>query len=103
MLSVGTLSSGTYLPVAVGAVIAAVGSLVFIMRSPAFSEEEQAMGHAPARQSAVRRVLVIYAIIAWFCFIGAIAIGDIVFIALTGVVALLASVGLLRLWSIDRG
>lgn len=94
----GNTLTSTDLPLAVGAVIGAVGSLVFIMRSHAFDEEERE-GHAQARQSAVRRVLVIYATAAWICFATAVVLGDVAFIVTTGVLALLAGVGLARLWS----
>lgn len=96
---VGSSLTGADLPLAAGAIIGAVGSLAFIMRSHAFDEKEQA-GHAKARQSAVRRVLVIYAIIAWFCLAAAVALGDVAFIVTTGIMALLASAGLVRLWSV---
>jgi hypothetical protein len=89
-----------FLPVVVGAVLGAVGSLLFIMRASVFSKEEYAQG-ALSRQSAVRRVLVIYATIAWICLAAAVAIGDMSFIILTGIIAVLASVGLVGFWSLD--
>ena len=49
-----------------------------------------------ARRAAVRRVLIIYAVIGWLCFGVAIALGDIAFIILTGIMAALACVGLVR-------
>jgi hypothetical protein len=87
----------TDLPIAVGAIIGAVGSLTFIMRTHAIDEEEQA-GHAQARRSAVRLVLVIYAMIAWLCLVVAVVLGGVALIATMGILALLASAGLVRLW-----
>jgi hypothetical protein len=81
-----------------GGFIGAIGSLVFIMRSSAF-DKEQHVGDAQTRQSAIRRTLVIFAIIAWFCLGAAVALGDVAFIVTTGIMALLASAGLMRLWS----
>lgn len=89
--------TGTYLPIVVGAVFGAVGSLLFIMRSREFSKGEFVEGML-SRQSAVRRVLVIYAVIAWICLMVAVAIGDISFIVLTGIITALASTGLVGFW-----
>lgn len=70
------------------------------MRAPAFSKEEYSQG-VLSRQSAVRRVLVIYATIAWICLVAAVAIDDVSFIILTGAIAALATVGLVCLWSLE--
>ena len=90
--------TGTYLPIVAGAVLGAVGSLLFVMRSRAFPKGEYAQG-VLSRQSAVRRVLIIYASIAWICLVVAVAIGDTSFMILTGIIALVASAGLVGLWS----
>lgn len=91
----------TYLPIAIGAVLGATGSLLFILRTDAFSQEEQG-GHVSAsrRGLALRSVLIIYATIAWICLVVAIAIGDMAFIVACGVIALIASIGLVRVWSV---
>lgn len=89
-------AASTAIPFAVGAVIAAIGSLMVIMRSDAFDKKSQA-GYVPSRRSTVRVVLIIYAVIAWTCLMAAVAIGDVAFIVTTGIVALLATVGLVLL------
>lgn len=92
------MEASTYFPIVVGAVVGAVGSVLFVMRSRAFPKEEPSQG-ALSRQSAVRRVLVIYATVAWVCFAAAVFIGNMSFIILTGVIVAIASVGLLGFWS----
>lgn len=82
----------------VGAILGGIGSLLFIARSRQ-SNDGEASGEGRALRSALRRVLTIYAAIAWLCVIVAVAIGDMVFIAMTGVVAILASAGLMYRWS----
>lgn len=90
--------ASTYLPIFVGAFLGAIGSLVFILQSRAFPNEKAAQG-PQSRQAAVRRVLVIYAAIAWACLLAAVLIGDVTFIVLTGVITVLASAGLALRWS----
>ncbi len=90
--------AATYLPIFVGAVLGAIGSLVFIVQSRAFPNEEVAEG-PQSRQAAVRRVLVIYASIAWVCLVAAVVIGDVTFIVMTGVITVLASAGVVVRWS----
>lgn len=92
------MAASTYLPIMVGAVLGAVGSVLFIVRSRAFPKEERSQG-AFSRQSAVRRVLIIYATVAWICLAAAVFIGNIWFIILTGIIVVIASVGLLGFWS----
>lgn len=92
----------TGLPIAVGAILGGVGSLVFIMRSHAFDEEEKG-GQTQVRRSAVRRVLVIYSAIALLCLVVAIALGDVAFVVTTGAMLLLAIIGLVFFWSRPHG
>lgn len=87
-----------YLPMFIGAVVGAVGSLVFIMRFRAFPKEEADQG-SQSQQPAVRRVLVIYAAISWVCLLVAVLIGSATSIVLTGIITVLASVGLALRWS----
>lgn len=87
-----------YLPIFIGAVLGAVGSLIFIMQSRAFSGEGATQG-SENQQSAVRRVLVIYAAISWACLVAAVFIGSATFIVLTVIIAALASAGLVLRWS----
>lgn len=89
-----------YFPIFIGAVLGAVGSLAFIMHSRAFPKEEATQGPR-SRQSAVRRVLVIYAAISWACLVAALLIGNVIFVVLTGIITVLASVGLVVRWSLD--
>lgn len=92
--------SATYLPIAVGAILGAAGSVWFILRSHAFSAEKQG-GQASAdgrRRIALRSVVSIYAAIAWICLVIAIATGNTAFIVLCGAIALIASLGLVRVW-----
>jgi hypothetical protein len=103
-LITGDAFTSTYLPVAVGAVVAAVGSVLFIIRSHAFREVgqgDQTMA-TNQRRLAVRMVLVLYGIIAGICFVVAIVIGELAFIVLTGLILLLAIAGLGRSWSLPR-
>lgn len=51
------------------------------------------------RRRTVRRALVIYALIAWVCFVAATAIGDPAFVIVLGVGALVAAVGLVLRWN----
>jgi hypothetical protein len=90
--------SGAGVPIVIGAFLGAVGSVIFLIRARGF-EKVEAEGQTPARRAAVRRVLIIYAVVAWLCFVAAIALGDIAFIVLTGVIAVLACVGLIRVYS----
>lgn len=92
------MEASAYFPIILGAVLGAVGTVLFIMRSRAFPKEDRSQG-AFSRQSAVRRVLVIYATVAWICLAAAVFIGNIWFIILTGVIVVIASVGLLGFWS----
>ena len=73
--------------------------MVFILYARAFRKEE-AVQTPQSRQAAVRRVLVIYAAISWGCLVAAAFIGNMVFIVLTGIIAVLASVGLVVRWSL---
>jgi archaellum biogenesis protein FlaJ (TadC family) len=75
------------------ALLGAVGSVIFLMRARGF-EKVEAEGLTHARLTAVRRVVVIYAAIAWLCFLIAVALGDAAFIILTGIMAVLACAGL---------
>jgi peptidoglycan biosynthesis protein MviN/MurJ (putative lipid II flippase) len=93
--------TNTLIPVVVGLILGALGSVLFIMRSRAFTDEDRG-GYSASRQSAVRRVLIIYAYIAAVCLVAAVAIGDFAFILLTGAMALIALAGLARLWSPSR-
>ena len=92
--------SATYLPIAVGAILGAAGSIWFIVRSHAFSAEKQG-GQASAdsrRCIALRSVVSIYAAIAWICLVIAVATGNMAFIVLCGAIVLIASIGLVRVW-----
>jgi hypothetical protein len=84
------------IPIAVGAVVGAAGSLIFVMRTSAIDKLEQA-GNKNLRKKAVARVLMSYTAIAWLCLIAAVAIGDVAFIALTGTSAVLTTGGVLVL------
>lgn len=85
------------IPVVIGVFLGGVGSVIFLMRARGF-EKVEAEGQTHARRAAVRRVLIIYAVIGWLCFGVAIAIGDIAFIILTGIMAALACIGLVRVY-----
>lgn len=94
-------AAATVVPIAVGVIIAAVGSLAFIMHSDAFGEKSPAV--YVQRRSAVRLILIIYAIIACLCLIAAIAIGDVAFVITTSVLVLLAAIGLALSWLRPNG
>ena len=89
--------AGVAFPVAIGAFLGALGSVIFLMRARGF-EKVEAEGLTHARLAAVRRVVVIYTAIAWLCFFVAVALDDAAFIILTGVMAVLACVGVVRVY-----
>jgi archaellum biogenesis protein FlaJ (TadC family) len=93
MFVIADSAASAAVPLMIGSFLGAVGCLIFIMRARGFDKVE-AEGQAHARRAAVRRVLIIYAVIAWLCLVVAIALGDMAFIALTGVTTVLACVGL---------
>ncbi|HEX4670236.1 MAG TPA: hypothetical protein VH275_09730 [Solirubrobacterales bacterium] len=97
MFLVANSVSSVTIPLVIGGFLGAIGSLIFILRARAFDKVE-ARGQTYARLSAVRRVLIIYAVIALLCFVVAIALGDIAFIVLTAIMAALACVGLVRFY-----
>jgi archaellum biogenesis protein FlaJ (TadC family) len=98
VLVTGGTIADTGIPLVIGGFVGAIGSLIFILRTHAFDQGEKA-SEKQDRQSAVRRALVIFAIIAWFCLVAALALGDVAFIVTTGIMAIIASAGLVRLWS----
>ena len=103
MLVVGEVSSSTYLPIGIGVIIGAVGSLVFIMRTRALSDEQDSRPATSIRRRlALRSVLIIYAIIAWICLAVAVTVGEMALIVLCGVIVLIASIGLMRIWRDPR-
>ena len=92
----------TILPIAVGLILGAAGSVLFVLRSQAFAELERS-GRAPfggRRQLTRWVVLGSFAVIAWICLLAAVSIGDVGFIVPSGMIALFASVGLVHLWSV---
>jgi hypothetical protein len=89
------LDSGTYLPVAVGALIAAVGSLTFVGRSMRRQKSNLTAGQ---QRGAMKSVVAVYAIIAWVCLFAALALGDRGFVVTTGLIALIATLGLFVVW-----
>jgi len=94
-------AAGTYVPVAVGAILGAIGSLAFIVRSTT-SEDRQRWRHPDARRErlfAVRSVMTLFAVIAWACLILSITVGEAAFIVLTGATALIATAGLIYVWT----
>lgn len=94
-------AAGTYVPVAVGAILGAVGSLVFIVRATG-REDRFRWSRTDARRErlhAVRSVMSMFAVIAWSCLILAIIIGEAAFTALTGATALIAGAGLIYVWT----
>jgi hypothetical protein len=94
---IGSTLTDTYLPIAVGTVLGAAVSLVFIVRSSAFSEKQPGRASASTqRQRRVRIILGVYVVFAFICLAIAVVIGDVAFIVLGGVIALLASIGLVR-------
>jgi hypothetical protein len=98
----------TYVSIAIGGVAGAVGTVAFLLRSKAFSDDRPKVfpgkessgrgGVTDRRRLSIRIVVSIYCVIAYGCFVATIAIGDSAIIALTGVIALLASAALWRLW-----
>lgn len=94
-------AAGTYVPVAVGAILGAVGCLVFIVRATS-REDRLRWSRTDARRErllAVRSVMVVFAVIAWSCLILAIIIGEAAFTALTGATALISAAGLIYVWT----
>jgi hypothetical protein len=88
------MDASTYIPVAAGLILGGGGSVWFIARSRALSGAEQ----APRRRFALRSVLMIYAVITCLCLIISIAIGEVALILTSGIMVLIATAGLLRLW-----
>lgn len=97
MFNVVAASSGAALPIAIGAILGVVGCLVFVLRTPALSEERA--GYPRARLKVLRRILLVYAVIAVGCLIVAIAVGDPPFIWLTSAVVVLAAIGVFQVRS----
>ncbi|MBS1881807.1 MAG: hypothetical protein JSS97_02490 [Actinobacteria bacterium] len=96
-----TAAAGTYVPVAVGAILGALGSLAFIFRATTSDDRLRwrQSGSRRDRLLAVRSVMVVFALVAWICLILAIVLGEVAFIALTGVIALMAAGGLVYAWA----
>lgn len=100
--------NSTYVSIAIGGVVGAVGTVAYLLRTKAFSDDppKGSPGNEPRGQSgsidrrrlSLRIVVSVYCVIAYGCFVAAIAIGDSAFIILTGVIAFLASASLWRLW-----
>jgi hypothetical protein len=92
--------TSTVLPAAIGAVLAAAGCLIALLRTNAFSQMQASRVTVEHRRRlSIRIVVGLYAAIAYICLIVAIAIGDPAFMVLTAIIALLASAMVLRLWS----
>ncbi|HEU4679450.1 MAG TPA: hypothetical protein VFS35_08015 [Terrimicrobiaceae bacterium] len=94
------MEAGTYIPIAVGAVVGAVGSALVILRGKSGTGENHDPGEGDARRlRGLRIVLAVYAATAGVCLVVAIAQGDGGFIVTTGLIAVLAVLGLWRVYS----
>jgi hypothetical protein len=91
-----------YLLAAAGAIAGAVGSVVFIMRSPALTDEEEQGDAEPwrnRRQLAVRVVLSMYMVMTGIALVVSVALLDTELILTSGALVVLATIGLISLWS----
>lgn len=93
--------ANTVLPIAVGLMLGAALSVVLVMRSRPSSEQEarQRALLVGRHRRALRIGLVAYSVIASIFLIITVAIGDITYIVLHGIIALIAIGGLVRFWS----
>lgn len=94
--------ANTYFPIAIGLMLGAALSVIIVMRSRPSSEEEarQRALMVDRHRRALRAGLVAYAIIAWVLLVVTVVLGDVTYIVLHGVIALIALIGLVRLWSV---
>ena len=100
MVAASSAFLGTVLPAAIGAVLAAAGCLVALLRTNAFSQMQASQVTIERRRRrSIRIVVGLYAAIAYICLIVAAVIGDPAFIVLTAIIALLASATVWRLWA----
>ena len=81
------VETGDGLAVAIGALIAIMGSIVFIMRTHALDENEKDTRSRVTgmRRVALRNVLVAYTLIAWVCVALTVIIGGGGFILLSAI------------------
>jgi uncharacterized membrane protein len=88
--------ANTALPVAVGAIMGALLSVAFILRvtPSSIQRQEQDDSARAERRRALRPVLFLYVAVTWICLVAALAIGELAFIVLSGIMALIASIGL---------
>ena len=86
----------TALFLAIGAVVAAAGSLVFIMRARGSAPDGVSDGD---RRRAIRLVLITYELLAVAALAVALAVGDHSLLVMAIVLVLLASTALLAFWS----
>jgi hypothetical protein len=87
-----------------GAIVGAVGSVVFILRSSEFRQDENrgvAASRPGRRQLAVRIVLLVYLGMVGVALTVALAVGNVVFVATSGFLMFLVGAALVFLWSID--
>jgi hypothetical protein len=84
--------------IAIGALVAAMGSILFIMRTHALDEEtkDSRSRVTGMRRVALRNVLVAYTVVAWICVVATAIIGNGDFILLSALFAVLVSASLLR-------
>jgi nitrate reductase NapE component len=95
----------TVLPIAAGAIIGAVGCIVFIIRatSDADDRDEQELPTRAERRRALKPVLFLYVGVTWICLVAAVAIGELAFVVLSGIMALIATIGLAYVRPFQRG
>jgi hypothetical protein len=94
----------TYLLFAGGAIVGAVGSVAFILRSSELTQEENrrdAASRPSRRQLAVRIVLSVYLGMTSIALAVALALEDVALIATSGLLVFLVGGALIFLWSID--
>jgi 1,4-dihydroxy-2-naphthoate octaprenyltransferase len=86
------------LAIAIGALIAGMGSILFVMRTRALDEGEQDTRTRATgmRRVALRNVLFAYTVVAWICVVVTVIIGDGDFILLSALFAVLVSASLFR-------
>ena len=102
-LCIARAAAGTYLPLAIGAAIAGVLNLAFLLRvEPTESNDSSNVLSPGRRQLAVRIVCSVYVLLALLSVVTAVVVGGIGAIVTAGLLLLLAVVALLRLWSRDR-
>lgn len=92
------VETGDGFAIAIGALIAALGSILFIMRTHALdgNRKETHSGVTGMRRVALRNVLVAYTVVAWVCVVVTVIIGNGDFILLSALFAVLVSASLFR-------